>query len=66
MVKLDEKIGDKKMSFEKKIAKISIFEKKIAIWRYFASKKNIVTHVVGNLVIVWLQFVIMIIRWKFS
>jgi hypothetical protein len=27
MVKLDEKIGDKKMSFWKKIAKISIFEK---------------------------------------
>jgi hypothetical protein len=36
MVKLDENFGDKKMSFWKKTAKISIFEKKFAIWRYFA------------------------------
>jgi hypothetical protein len=34
------KFGDKKMSFWKKIAKISIFEFFFTIWRYFASKKN--------------------------
>jgi hypothetical protein len=40
MVNLDEKFGDKKMNFWKKIAKISVFEKKIAIWQYFAPLKN--------------------------
>jgi hypothetical protein len=35
-VKLDEIFGDEKMSFWKKIALINVFEKKIAIWRYFA------------------------------
>jgi hypothetical protein len=40
MVKLDKKIGDEKLSFWKKIARIMIFEKKIAIWQYFARKRN--------------------------
>jgi hypothetical protein len=40
MVKLDEKFGDKKLSFKKKIAKIRIFEKKIRQLAIFRQKKK--------------------------
>jgi hypothetical protein len=40
MVKLDEKIGDKKLSFWEKTARIRIFEKKIHHPAIFRQKKK--------------------------
>ena len=37
---MDEKFGNKKISFWKKIANTSIFEFFLAIWQYFATGNN--------------------------